>query len=116
MDLDFLLGALMVAVAVHAALLLFVLVRALLPARREEAYQTCMAAGTSALLGELLLLGGLVGRPLWVLVAPLFLVAGLGIALYARRFWTTTPAGHAARQAVYAAPLGLLLTALVWIQ
>lgn len=103
--LDATLGILLILVCAHVGILVVVLVRGALPQRRHPQRRWALAAGGAALLGELLALRSLLGKP-----APLPLVVGLlvvgalaGFAL--RSMWREHPAGRAAFQAVLAPPI-----------
>lgn len=98
-------GVLLVALCAHVGVLVVALVRGSLPQRRSSERALALSAGSAALVGELLALGSLLGRP-----APLPWVAGLlalGLLLgvLARATWRAHPAGRAAFHAVVAAPL-----------
>jgi hypothetical protein len=103
--LDATVGILLVVLCGHAAMLMVLLVRGGIPQRRHPQRRAALLAGIAALLGELLSLKGLLGRPaspLWVFG---LLGAGVLLALVARPAWREHPAGRAAVHALVAAPL-----------
>lgn len=108
---DSLVAFALVALCAHLALLLVVLVRGILPARRDAAARLALAAGAAALVGELLALGLLLGRrvPLPWLAGTLGLAFLLGFL--ARGTWRSNAAGRAAFYALFAAPL----VAVLWV-
>lgn len=103
--LDTVVAILLVALCLHVGVLIVVLVRASLPQRRHPQRAVALTAGAAALVGELMALGGLLGRP-----APPAWVAGalglaIGLALACRSSWREHAAGRAAIQAFVAPPL-----------
>lgn len=103
--LDAATGILLVALCAHVGILIVSLVRGALPQRKHPQARFALAAGALALVGELLALRSLLGKP-----APIAWVAGLlGVALVGgvsvRGGWREHPAGRAAFHAVLAAPL-----------
>lgn len=108
--LDAVLGFMLVVLCGHVGILLVALARGFLPQRRHPDRITALSAGAAALVGELLALRGILGKP-----APLAWVAGLlalGVllGLFARGAWKEHPVGRAAFHAVVAAPLVVLFT------
>lgn len=102
-------AVLLVLLCAHVALLVVALARALLPRRRDVTARVAIASGAAALVGDLLVLGSLLGRPAalpWVLGA--FGLAAAG-AVAVRASWRATPAGRAAFYALLGAPLALAL-------
>lgn len=112
--LDGLLGVALVALCIHVAVLFVQLARALLLWRRRDPSWTMgLAAGATGLLGELVVLGILIGRPpslAWVLG---LLGASLALGLLSRPTWRAHAAGRVGRSALLAAPLGLAVAAVL---
>lgn len=111
--LDAFLGLALIVLCVHVGLLLMALVRALLPQRRHPHRALGLSAGAAALVGELLALRGLLGRPLPLAWVAGLLLLGAVLGLLARSSWRDHPAGRAAFYAVMGAPLVLAFVALL---
>ena len=114
--LDAALGIVLVALCAHVGILLVSIGRALLPQRWHRARRISLAAGTAALVGELLVLRGLVGAP----ASPPFVLGALGLALLlgilARDTWREHNYGRAAFHAVIAAPLVLIFVVVLTLR
>ena len=111
--LDAALGVLLVALCAHVGILLVALVRGALPQRRHPDKALALLAGGAALVGELLALRGLLGRPpplAWIVG---LLGAGALLGFLARGAWKAHPVGRAAFHAVLAAPLVLAFVAVL---
>lgn len=106
--LDAATGVLLVALCGHVGVLGVSLGRILLPQRRSRERALGFVAGAAAVLGELLALKSLLGKPASLAWVGGLLVVGFGLGLYGRGLWRSHPAGRAAFHAVVAAPLVIL--------
>lgn len=100
--LDSFVAIALVALCAHVGILIVALVRGVLPQRRHPDRGKALAAGSAALVGELLALRALLG-----VAAPLpwvggLLLLGLLLGLLARGAWREHPVGRAAFHAVVA--------------